>query len=64
MEPESPWRLGVFYFDKTDPRLWVAKRSGLGWTLNFARGASWAFVAAFMLVAALQVLIVIRLRAR
>ena len=35
------WR-GVFYVAPRDPRLWVPKRPpGIGWTLNFARRASW-----------------------
>jgi Family of unknown function (DUF5808) len=32
------WKLGVFYFCPTDPRVIVPKSvRGLGWTLNFAR---------------------------
>ena len=41
MTSHSPWRFGVFYFDKNDPRLWAPKRTNLGWTLNFAHNASW-----------------------
>lgn len=41
MTSQSPWRFAVFYFDQNDPRLWVPKRTHLGWTLNFAHSASW-----------------------
>ena len=35
------WRWGVFYVNPEDSRLWVPKRFGLGWTLNFARPLAW-----------------------
>jgi hypothetical protein len=39
-DPKS-WRLGMFYYAKADPRIFVQKRlPGFGWTLNFARRAS------------------------
>ena len=41
MTSQSPWRLAVFYFDENDPRIWVPKRTNLGWTLNLAHNASW-----------------------
>jgi uncharacterized membrane protein len=54
------WRGGLFYAKPEDPRLVVPKRSGIGWTFNYARPAAWvvtallvlgplAFVAAVML---------------
>lgn len=35
------YRWGLFYVNANDPALWVPKRLGLGWTLNFAHAASW-----------------------
>ena len=52
MKPQSPWRFVVFYFDKTDSRLWVPKRTNLGWTLNFGHGASWVVLGALVLAIA------------
>jgi hypothetical protein len=52
MKPQSPWRFVVFYFEKTDPRLWVPKRTHLGWTLNFGRSSSWVVLAALVLAVA------------
>jgi uncharacterized membrane protein len=41
---ESPWKLGVIYFDPDDRRLIVKQRSGLGWTLNMAKPISWVLL--------------------
>ena len=35
------YRWGLFYVNAADPKIWVPKRLGLGWTLNFAHGLSW-----------------------
>jgi uncharacterized membrane protein len=40
------WRLGLLYFNRDDPSLLVPHRFGLGWTLNLARPAAWAIIAA------------------
>jgi uncharacterized membrane protein len=40
------WRLGLLYVNRDDPSLLVAHRFGLGWTLNLARPAAWAIIAA------------------
>jgi uncharacterized membrane protein len=34
-EAES-WYYGIFYYNKRDSRLFLPKRTGLGWTINFA----------------------------
>ncbi len=38
---DEHWRLGVLYFNPEDSALFVEKRFGIGYTLNFARGTSW-----------------------
>ena len=35
------YRWGCFYVNPEDPRLWVEKRLGLGWTLNYAHPSAW-----------------------
>lgn len=35
-EQDAYWRGGLFYFNKNDPSIFVEKRFGVGWTLNFA----------------------------
>jgi len=42
-EPErnpAAWRAGVFYVDRNDPALFVPKRSGFGYTVNFGYPAA------------------------
>jgi uncharacterized membrane protein len=40
------WRVGLLYVNRDDPSLLVPHRFGLGWTLNLARPAAWALIAA------------------
>ena len=40
LPPSGHYRCGVFYVNPDDPRLWVEKRFGIGWTLNYARPAA------------------------
>jgi hypothetical protein len=45
------WKLGIFYFCPSDPRIFVPKRmQGFGWTLNLARPMAVPF---FLLLVAL-----------
>jgi uncharacterized membrane protein len=37
------WKLGQFYFNPKDPAVFVEKRFGLGWTINFGHVLSWLF---------------------
>ncbi|WP_367117854.1 DUF5808 domain-containing protein [uncultured Chryseobacterium sp.] len=45
----SHWKLGFFYFNKNDKRMFPPKRIGLGWTVNFANPSS---VIVFSLISA------------
>ena len=44
------WRGGLFYVNAADLRLLVPKRSGMGWTFNFARPVAWLVLALLLLV--------------
>ncbi|WP_071392995.1 DUF1648 domain-containing protein [Bacillus tuaregi] len=35
-DDDQYWKGGLFYFNKSDPSIFVEKRFGVGWTLNFA----------------------------
>lgn len=35
-DEDDYWKGGLFYFNKSDPSIFVEKRFGVGWTLNFA----------------------------
>jgi uncharacterized membrane protein len=45
---EDCWYFVIFYFNPKDKRLFLPKRSGLGWTINFAQ--PWAIVFLVLLV--------------
>jgi uncharacterized membrane protein len=34
-DDDSHWKGGLFYFNRNDPSIFVEKRFGVGWTLNF-----------------------------
>jgi len=57
--PDECWKAGVFYYNPNDTRLWVEKRSGMGWTLNMAHKAAWWVLAGLMAFIAMDVLIVL-----
>ena len=40
--PDDKWTWGEFYYNPDDPAITVPKRSGVGYTLNFASPYSWA----------------------
>lgn len=41
---DAHWKWGIFYFNKEDPDLFVEKKFGVGWTVNFARPGIWIFL--------------------
>ena len=51
-DDDAHWHLGVFYANADDPAVIVPKRFGIGWTLNWARPASWGIVAGFIILTA------------
>ena len=43
------YKWGIFYFNPEDPRVIVPKNiQWMGWTLNFAKPASWLIILAFI----------------
>lgn len=54
--PDEAWKLGLVYYNPDDPAVWVEKRFGVGYTLNFARATTWLIVGGFL---ALTVAIVV-----
>ena len=51
------WIAGGFYVNRNDPRLFVEKRSGLGWTLNFAYPIAWWLTGGLFVLLSLMQLI-------
>lgn len=42
---DSHWKAGLFYFNPDDPSLFVEKRYGVGFTVNFGRPGGWIAIA-------------------
>jgi uncharacterized membrane protein len=59
-EPQSDsyWKAGVFYYNPNDPAIFVSKRVGIGYTMNFANKMSWVVLVGILLIALLPVLLV------
>jgi len=43
--PDDAWKFGIFYFNPQDAALFVEKRFGLGWTVNFGQTRAWILIA-------------------
>ena len=64
-EPErnpSAWRAGMFYVDRNDPALFVPKRTGFGYTLNFGRPAAIVLIVSTLVVPLVVALTALLLR--
>jgi uncharacterized membrane protein len=48
--PDKYWKLGLFYVNRNDPALFVEKRFGIGYTLNFGHPGIWVFLAVLVAV--------------
>lgn len=46
------WKFFVFYYNPDNPRLFVTKRSGLPFTLNFAKTTPWILLSGILAAAA------------
>jgi uncharacterized membrane protein len=44
------WKGGLFYVNPDDPAIFIEKRMGIGYTLNFGRPASWALIGLIILI--------------
>ena len=55
--PDRCWKAGIFYVNPADPALFVAKRLGIGYTLNFGNPWSWVVLAFIILIAIAPVIL-------
>ena len=60
-DDDKYWKLGVFYFNKEDPAVFVEKRFGLGYTNNFARPLSWIIFLGLVAVIVVFTIVTIKL---
>lgn len=49
--PDTCWKLGIFYVNPADPSVFVAKRFGIGYTVNFGNRWTWAILGMILLAA-------------
>ena len=56
--PDSCWIFGRLYVNRTDPVLFVARRTGLGYTLNLGNPWSWLVVMVFVLALSIPLMLV------
>lgn len=54
-EEDKNWKLGVFYYNKEDPAVFVEKRFGIGSTINMARWQAWLLIAGLVLFIVLTI---------
>lgn len=58
-DDDQHWKLGQFYFNKDDPALFLEKRFGVGWTINWARPTAWlSFIGIISLAILIPILLV------
>ena len=55
-DDDEYWKLGMFYFNPKDPSMFVAKRAGIGYTINHAKWQTWViyFVIIGLIVVAIS----------
>lgn len=49
-DDDKYWKLGMFYFNKEDPSIFVEKRFGIGFTNNFGHPVSWIILLALIAI--------------
>lgn len=54
---DSYWKAGMFYYNPDDPAIFVSKRVGIGYTMNFANKVSWLVMLGILLMALLPALL-------
>jgi uncharacterized membrane protein len=58
LDEDEHYVWGLFYVNSQDARIWVPKRIGIGWTLNFGRPAGWLMLV--LLLAPLALILALR----
>jgi uncharacterized membrane protein len=55
--PDQCWKLGIFYFNPADPAIFIEKRFGIGYTINFGNRTTWLFGGLILLFSLVPVLL-------
>lgn len=51
------WKAGIFYYNPNDPAIFVEKRFGIGWSINFGNFRSWLIMLGILAIVLLPALI-------
>ncbi|MET1249322.1 DUF5808 domain-containing protein [Sporolactobacillus sp. STCC-11] len=51
LDDDAKWIWGLFYFNRSDPSLFVEKRVGIGYTVNMARPIAWIVLIGIIVIA-------------
>jgi len=54
--PDSCWKWGVFYYNPADPAVFIEKRFGVGYTVNFGNGWSWTVLGLILIPVAVALI--------
>ncbi|NLD91797.1 MAG: DUF1648 domain-containing protein [Fibrobacter sp.] len=56
-DDDQYWKYGVFYVNRNDPAIFLEKRAGIGWTINFGQPLSWIIIVGFVLFSGVFVIV-------
>ncbi len=57
VDDDRYWKLGSIYFNPQDPSIFVEKRFGIGWTMNFAHPVGWIVLGGIVIAVAASVIL-------
>ncbi|MBP7175871.1 MAG: DUF1648 domain-containing protein [Thermoclostridium sp.] len=49
-EDDKYWKLGSLYYNPEDPSIFIEKRFGIGWTMNWGRPVSWIIMIGLLIL--------------
>lgn len=55
--PDACWKLGIFYVNPADPSVFVAKRFGIGYTVNMGNRWTWTVLGVILIAAVTRALL-------
>ncbi len=58
MNDDVLWKGGIFYFNRADHSFLVAKRFGIGWTLNFGNPLTWVVLWGIVMIPIISLLVI------
>jgi len=47
---DKHWKLGIFYVNRNDPAIFIEKRFGVGWSINYGNPLAWLIVIGILVI--------------